>query len=225
MQIGTRPPRDLFPSTLVFVPTVAIIPVKSFAFGKQRLSSSLDPDVRARLARTLADHVASTAAAAGLMPLIVTADGHVAEWATRTGFPSVVDPGEGLDAAAATGVDWAEASGSHWVILHADLPLVDVSDIVALDNRLATGPVIAPSADGGTSAIGGRGPVQFSFGDASFHRHLSSLPGAQIVVRPGLLLDVDSPVDLRAAMSAPGGDWIRDLVYGTRPGSGSQILY
>lgn len=198
------------------MPTIVVIPVKSFALGKQRLSGALEPDVRARLARGLADHVSSTVAAAGLMPLVVTADAAVAEWATRAGVPSVTDPGEGLDAAAVTGVGWAGELGSRWLVLHADLPLIGVSDVEALARHLESGPVIAPSADGGTSAIGSVGSTRFSFGDASFHRHLMAVPGARIVVRPGLLLDVDSPSDLRAAATHPRGAWIPDLIAGTR---------
>lgn len=211
--------------TLASVPTVAIIPVKSFALGKQRLSGALDPAARARLARGLAERVAAETVAAGLMPLVVTADPHVAEWATRAGFPSVGDPGEGLDAAAHTGVAWATASGSNWIVLHADLPLVDKSDIAAVAEPLANGSVIAPSSDGGTSALGSKGPADFAFGESSFHRHLKMLPGSQVVARTGLLLDIDSPADLDAATTHPRGRWIRDLITGTGYGEPGHILY
>lgn len=207
------------------MPAVAIIPVKSFAVGKQRLAGALDPGRRAALARGLADHVATTVSDAGTMPLIVTADARVAEWATRAGFPSVADPGVGLDAAASAGVAWADQAGSHWLVLHADLPLIGAEDIAALSRAMEDGPVIAPSSDGGTSAIGTRGHRDFSFGPASFHRHLKMLPDARIVTRPGLLLDVDSRSDLEAAMSTPEGSWIRDLIGRWEPGTAGQNLY
>lgn len=207
------------------MPTVAIIPVKSFALGKQRLSGALDPARRARLARGLAERVATVAVGAGLMPLVVTGDPHVAEWATRAGFPSVGDPGEGLDVAAGTGVDWAGASGSNWIVLHADLPLIDVSDVTALTGPLGRGPVIAPSSDGGTTALGSTGPSAFAFGQSSFHRHLKMLPNPQVVARPGLLLDIDSPTDLKAAGTHPRGRWIRELIAGTGTAEPGQILY
>ncbi|MFP3882766.1 MAG: 2-phospho-L-lactate guanylyltransferase [Actinomycetota bacterium] len=207
------------------MPTVAVIPVKSFALGKQRLAGALDPERRAALARGLADHVATTVSDAGVMPLIVTADAQVAEWATRAGFPSVADPGVGIDAAASAGVAWADQTHSEWLVLHADLPLIDTGDITALSRMLKDGPVIAPSSDGGTSAIGTRGPRDFSFGPASFHRHLKMLPESSVVARPGLLLDVDSELDLQAAVSAPQGGWIRDLVGGWEPGADGQNLY
>lgn len=207
------------------MPTVAVIPVKSFALGKQRLAGALDPGRRAALARGLADHVATTVSDTGLMPLIVTADAHVAEWATRAGFPSAADPGTGLDAAASAGVAWADQARSDWLILHADLPLIGADDIAALLRALEDGPVIAPSSDGGTSAIGTRGHGNFSFGPASFHRHLKTLRDAEVVTRPGLLLDIDSGSDLEAAMSVPAGSWIRDLIGRWEPGSGGQNLY
>lgn len=205
--------------------TVAIIPVKSFALGKQRLAETLDPGRRAALARGLADHVATTVSDAGVMPLIVTADAHVAEWATRAGFPSVADPGVGLDAAASAGVAWADQANSEWLVLHADLPLIGADDIAVLSRALEDGPVIAPSSDGGTSAMGARGHRDFSFGPASFHRHLKMLPDAEIVTRQGLLLDIDSGSDLNAAVSTPQGDWIRDLIGRWDPGSAGQNLY
>lgn len=212
--------------TLASVPTVAIIPVKSFVLGKQRLSSALDPTTRAGLGRRLAEHVATTAASADLVPLIVTADAEVAEWSTLTGFPSVPDPGDGLDQAAHAGVAWARTSKSTWMVLHSDLPLVTPSDLTALKVVLEEGHgVISPSADGGTSAIGSIDVVDFSYGVASFHRHLARLGDPAIVTRPGLLLDVDSPADLDAAASNPRGRWITDLILGSNPTPAGQNLY
>lgn len=159
------------------------------------------------------------------MPLIVTADPEVAEWATRAGFPSVADPGVGLNAAASAGVAWADQAHSEWLVLHADLPLIGADDVAALSGALEGGPVIAPSSDGGTSAIGALSHRDFSFGPASFHRHLKVHPDAEVVTRPGLLLDIDSESDLEAAMSAPQGSWIRDLIGRWEPGAAGQNLY
>jgi 2-phospho-L-lactate guanylyltransferase len=198
------------------MPTVAVIPIKSFAMGKQRLSDALTPEARAGLGRGLANHVASTAATAGLLPLVVTADREVAEWSTLAGFPSMADPGVGLNEAAASGVKWATAAGCDWIVLHADLPLLTTSDLSALGQALGDGTsVIAPSADGGTSAIGSDQPVAFSFGVSSFHRHLPKLASPAVVTRRGLLLDIDSVVDLEAATSAPSGSWLQELIKGS----------
>lgn len=190
-----------------------IIPVKSFAMGKRRLSGVVDAATRARLGRGLAGHVAATVAATGLTPLIVTADPDVAEWSTRAGFPSLPDPAAGLDEAARAGVEWVRSLSSPWMVLHSDLPLLSSGDVRALISTLdRDGGVIAPSSDGGTSAIGSREVIGFSFGASSFHRHLRRLGHPGVVTRPGLLLDVDSPADLLAAGATARGGWLADLV-------------
>lgn len=195
------------------VPGVVVIPVKSFSLAKGRLAGDLDPRSRARLGMALAQHVAATVVEAGQIPLIVTADPEVAVWATRSGYPSLPDPDDGLDAAADTGVDWALQSGSYWLVLHSDLPLLDVSDVDALSRHLAARrDVIAPSADGGTSAIGSSERVEFGFGVASFHHHLRMLSDPHVVARRGLLLDVDSPHDLSAASNTKRGKWLLDIL-------------
>lgn len=141
-----------------------------------------------------------------MLPVIVTADADVAFWATGQGFPSIPDPGQGLDAAAASGVEWAMMSQSRWIVLHADLPLLTTDDLAAL--AATRGDVIAPSADGGTSAISATHPLEFGYGPGSFHRHLSRLDSPVIVSRIGLLHDVDSPADLRSVQRHPKGTWL-----------------
>lgn len=194
------------------MPLVVVIPVRGFGTGKARLASALEPEARSRLARALAEHVAATVADAGHLPLVVTADPEVAGWAASNGFAPLPDPGRGLDEAAAVGVTWALEADSPWLVLHADLPLLRTADIAAAAAPLDDGrPVLAPSADGGTSAIGARGEFGFAYGPASFHRHLARLGAPTVVTRPGLALDVDSPVDIDAALSA-GADWVRAAI-------------
>lgn len=206
--------------------TVAIIPVKSFALGKQRLSGALDPPTRASLGRALADHVTSSARAAGLTPLIVTADAEVSGWSNLAGFTTIADPGEGLNPAVHTGVQWSTDSGRAWIVIHSDLPLVDAPDLMKLREIIEDGrSAIAPSSDGGTSAIGCPAPIDFAFGVSSFHRHLSMLSNPAVVTRPGLLLDVDSPSDLEAATTHPRGRWIRNLFRGSLTGDSRRNLY
>lgn len=208
------------------MPVVVVIPVKSFVLGKQRLADALTPQARTRLGQGLADHVASTATSAGLLPLIVTADSAVAGWATLAGFPSIADPGDGLDVAATTGMEWVMEAQSEWVVVHSDLPLVSPQDLTALADALALGQdVIAPSADGGTSAIGSRTAVTFSFGVSSFHQHLPRLDNPTVVARPGLLLDIDSVHDLESVSATAKGGWIRDLIRGSGVPAEGHNLY
>jgi 2-phospho-L-lactate guanylyltransferase (CobY/MobA/RfbA family) len=150
--------------------------------------------------------------AARVEPLIVTADEAVSDYARSAGLQVLSDTDTGLDEACQIGV---AASPGRWVVLHADLPLLDVGDVSVLREAVASGrDVIAPSSDGGTSAISSTDAVLFSFGAASFHRHLPRLTDPVIVARVGLLHDLDSDKDLRSALRHPKGHWLRPFVEG-----------
>lgn len=194
------------------MPTVAILPVKSFRLGKGRMTEHLSDDARSTLGRALAERTAALTIEAGLIPVLVAGDGEVGEWALVNGFPAIPDPGEGLDGAALAGTRWAIRASSEWIVLHTDLPLLTVSELEELKDSLTrAGTVIAPSADGGTSALGANGPAHFSYGPGSFHRHLGRFVTAAIVARPGLLHDIDTFADLESAREHPRGAWLADL--------------
>lgn len=194
--------------------TVAI-PVKPFDAAKQRLSDVLSPADRADLSRRLAAHTARAAADAGAQTLILSADHDVTAWATRLGLDVLLDEGSSLDQAARSAARWASERGAGWLICHADLPLLTGRDLEPLVGAVrAGGPAIAPSSDGGTSAIGWRGTdFRFSYGPGSFHRHLAALGGSHptVVTKVGLLLDLDRPEDLRAATRLPEGRWLTEV--------------
>ena len=115
----------------------AIIPVRSFRLGKQRLASQLSGRERMFLAALLAERVTHAATAAGLVPLVVTADAEVATWAEERKFEVVDDPGGGLDRACHAGV--AASEGRRWAIIHSDLPLVTDLDLATVADLLASG--------------------------------------------------------------------------------------
>jgi 2-phospho-L-lactate guanylyltransferase len=195
------------------VPIVAILPVKPFRIGKGRLAESLSDDIRVALGEAFAVHTADVAAEAGLIPLIVAGDQDVAAWALIRGIPTVDDPASDLSAAADVGVEWARAADCLWLVLHCDLPLLEVDELTDLAVALERfGSVIAPSADGGTSALGGTQPVEFAYGPGSFHRHLARAPDARIITRIGLLHDVDSRADLVSARRHPRGAWLEAVL-------------
>ncbi len=176
------------------------------------MAADLTPDARSALGRALAERTADLSESVGLIPLLVAGDEEVAEWAVRTGFPSIPDPGHGLDDAAWAGVSWALESGSSWLVLHSDLPLLtttELSEALAVVNGGAR--VVAPSADGGTSAIGGHGEVVFAYGPGSFHAHLGRLPDAVVLARLGFLHDVDSISDLESARRHRRAHWLTGL--------------
>ena len=194
------------------MPTVAVLPVNSFRRGKRRLAEGLPDETRARLGRSFAERTSDLVIEAGMVPILVAGDAEVAAWAFDLGFPTIPDPGEGLNAAAEAGVLWATESASSWLVIHTDLPLLTGGDVEALLKAMErNGWVIAPSADGGTSALGGHGAARFSYGTGSFHHHLGRYPDSEIVTRAGLLLDIDTVADLDAARLHPRGLWLGEI--------------
>lgn len=182
------------------------IPVKPFGVAKKRLKPALDRSGRSRLGKTIAAHTALEAQATGARVAVVTGDEGVADWASGRGFEVVREApeyGSGLNGAAASAVAAADRDGSDWLILHADLPLISRDDIrVAIERHRPGRYVIAPSYDGGTGLIMGSGEFPFAYGPGSFHRHLQAANGtAEVVIRSGLALDLDTPRDLEAAIN------------------------
>lgn len=200
----------LFPPNLACVMTIAIIPVKSFRTGNLRLATALDDTQRLSVGMALASHVAETVVQGGLTPLIVTSDYEVAAWATTAGFTTIPDEGTGLNDAAREGVEWASRTASRWMVIHGDLPLLRPDDIATL--TAVESETLAPSSDGGTSAISAARSIEFDYGLASFHRHLIRLDSPTIVARPGLLHDLDSPIDLESVLAHPLGSWLGDHI-------------
>lgn len=192
---------------------VVVIPVKSFAVGKRRLASALDAQRRAGLGRALASHVAGVVDELGLVPMFVTGDPEVADWAAGVGFPSLPEESAGLDGAATAGARWASQANSPWLIIHSDLPLLTTRDLKEVASHLSSGgDVIAPSADGGTSAIGSSRHIEFAFGPGSFSRHLPRLDGPRVFTSVGLLHEIDTPGDVDAAAATARGAWLATYI-------------
>ena len=75
------------------------------------------------------------------------------------------------------------------------------------------GTVLVPSYDGGTNVIAGTGSgFRFSYGMASFHRHLAANPDATVLTHPLLALDLDTGDDLARALELDTGTWLRALL-------------
>lgn len=200
---------------------IAAIPVKPFGVAKARLSPVMDAVARSRLGRFIAWRTASTAASAGATVVIVTADAGVAAWARDLGHEVVMEHprhGSGLNGAAAAGVARAGEAGVPWAILHADLPIVGIGDLTRAFADGRRGWVLAPSHDGGTNLIAGPGlDFPFSYGPGSFRRHLGAVPGARVVSRPGLALDLDTPRDLARALAIDAALLTEDSPAGVQP--------
>ncbi len=195
------------------MPIAAIIPIRSFATGKERLASALDPGTRQVLATSMAARIVVAAEEALLLPAIVTADPGVAGWAASLGIPVIEESRSGLNSAASDGVHWAAANGMQWIVLHSDLPLVTGSDLDGIGAAIESGTaILAPSADGGTTALSSPLPIEFRYGAGSAHLHLAQMGDVEIVTRTGLLHDLDSLSDLESATAHPEGHWLRGLV-------------
>ena len=180
------------------MPIVAGVPVKSFSAAKKRLATAIAPEARIALSREMARRTCNLLAEVGVRTLVLAADLEVANWAEGLALETVLDQGSDLNRAA--GVAVAVASGQPWMLIHADLPLLDPQVlstlIAAIDSE---GSVIAPSRDGGTPVIGASLPTfDFSYGPGSFHRHLRLLAPShpRVVVDPRLAIDLDEPTDL-----------------------------
>ena len=177
---------------------VAGVPVKSFSTAKKRLADTIGPAARIALSQEMAKRTCLLLAEAGALPLVLAADQAVARWAKELALEVAIDDGPGLNEAA--GGALTIANGDPWLIIHADLPLLDMEVTHRLVAMLEAGrAVIAPSRDGGTPVVGGSLPsFEFSYGPGSYHRHLRLLASASphVAVDPRLAIDLDEPTDL-----------------------------
>jgi len=194
--------------------------VKPFGVAKARLAPVLDTTTRSRIGVAIAARTAALVADAAGDVVIVTGDPGVARWAEALGH-DIVDErtaeGHGLDRAARAVAAYATRLGRPWAIVHADLPLVSLADLTAVFEAGLHHGAVAPSYDGGTNVLAHRGDdIQFAYGPGSFHRHVSAAPGAAVVVRPGLALDLDTPEDLAHITRLPQGAWLADLLGASR---------
>ncbi len=177
---------------------VAVVPVKSLATAKTRLSGTLVAAERGRLMLWMAERVVRTLRTlrtSGRIAhiAVVTPDPYVLSWAQEQGAIPLWQPHEGLN----RGLELARA----WSVeRRADALLVTGEGAV----------VLAPDRDErGTNLLLMRPPalLPFSFGAESFARHMAisrSIAGEPLVFHaPGMAFDVDTPDDL-AELEARG---------------------
>jgi 2-phospho-L-lactate guanylyltransferase len=200
--------------------TVAVLPIKTFARAKHRLSDAVGmPDRRELAEAMVGDVLEALAEVEGLDRVIaVTAEPVAARAASAVGARVVHDGDEaGQSAAALLGVAAAREAGAERVLLvPGDCPALDPGEVTALLARPRhAGVVIVPDRHGaGTNALVLTPPdvIEPSFGPGSFARHAARAHAAGTPVRvvsvPSLGLDVDTPGDLealRATLAARGG--------------------
>ena len=191
---------------------LAGVPVKSFAAAKNRLAAALPPGARIALSQEMAMRTCVLLKRASARPLIMAADPTVADWANDLGLEVSLENGSDLNEAA--GATVALASGQPWIVIHADLPLLDSEILTCLIPAIAAGhSVIGPSRDGGTPVIGGNmSSFEFRYGPSSYQRHLRllALTDPTVVVDARLAIDLDDPSDLEAVRGRV--PWIADIL-------------
>jgi len=192
-------------------PLVAV-PIKPFTSAKGRMAGALQPSVRADLMRETARRVVRASAAAGGLTVVVTGDPAVAEWAHGLGVEVMIEPpGGGLDGAARVAAESAVSAGSVWCVVHGDLPLLTAAHMTRILAAAEHGAsVLAPSRTGGTNLLASGRMIEFRYGPGSFSRHLAAFADddRRVIVTTGTALDIDTPDDLAAAASLPGGSWL-----------------
>ncbi len=133
------------------------------------------------------------------------------------GFPSIPDPGEGLDGAALAGTRWATEASSEWIVLHTDLPLLTVSELEELKERWpAPGRSSPPRPTAGPPPLGRKGRRASRTALAASIAISAASRRRSIVARQGLLHDIDTFADLESAREPPAWGLARSSEVTTR---------
>jgi 2-phospho-L-lactate/phosphoenolpyruvate guanylyltransferase len=179
-----------------------VVPLRSFALGKARLSDALDDDARQAFTRSMAERVV---AAAGDRPVVIVSSApEVISWAQALGVVHLDDPGT-LNGAAGVGRIWVRDHGlPRVVIAHADLPLATTLDGIADDADARVAVVVPDHRDDGNPVLAIPSDVEFAFsyGPGSCARHVDEARRCGLEVRivhdRDLGFDVDDASDLEA---------------------------
>jgi 2-phospho-L-lactate/phosphoenolpyruvate guanylyltransferase len=192
------------------VRTLAIVPIKSLAQAKQRLSKAVAGGTRRTLVQAMfSDVLGALRRTEGLDAIAVITDDVVADSLARADRVVVLTDGReaGQSQATQVGIDYAGEHGFDRVLLvPGDTPLLDPVELEDLLMRCARDEIdvaVVPDRHGsGTNALLISPPGSFppSFGPDSLERHVSNARDAGLVHRvehvPSLALDVDTPSDL-----------------------------
>lgn len=192
------------------MPTVAILPVKTFTEAKRRLRSGLSPAERRALAEAMFCDVLIAlrrCTSVGAV-LVVSADHGAQRIAYGYGAEVLDDQEHGHNVAARHGIEHVLGEGAERVVLvPGDCPALDPAELDGLLERRAPRPSVLVVPDRhhtGTNALVITPPDAMapSFGPDSCQRHLDHAREAgvhgEVVDVPTLALDVDTSRDLEA---------------------------
>lgn len=176
-----------------------IVPVKSFAVAKGRLSSALGDAERESLARTCAERVVVAAAPAPVY--VVCGSDDIAGWAASMGARAVLQTSAGLNGAVHDGWTQARADGAdHILVAHADLPLVTTFAHVPVVGEVT---LVPDRRSDGTNVLSLPADAEFDlhYGPGSFAAHLEEVERRGLPHRvlhdDNLALDLDTADDLQ----------------------------
>ncbi len=187
----------------------AIVPVKPLRWGKSRLSGVLSEEERTQLNFFLLSHTLSILTMVPKIDhvLVVSRDPAALALAREHGAKTVQEDGHPhLNTALRRATAIAQAYSTAGVlILPADLPLLQPSDVEGLIKLAHTPPVVVISPDNrkdGTNAllVSPAGVIDYAFGPGSFQRHCNRATKfsirLEIYENPIIGLDLDLPEDL-----------------------------
>lgn len=189
--------------------SIAVVPVKRLAATKSRLFSDADTAARQTLALAMLRDVLDALRAAKRVDriLVATPDADVAEAARSAGAEALVRDDPGLNPALEAAARASAPDGDEpLLVVLGDVAGACAEDLDALFDALdalgGRGVVLAPSNDGGTSALL-RAPhdaIPACFGPDSARRHREAAAAADVRYRelalPSLDLDLDLPEDV-----------------------------
>ncbi|MGL5819739.1 MAG: 2-phospho-L-lactate guanylyltransferase [Phycicoccus sp.] len=180
-----------------------VLPVKGGPLAKSRLELPLP--LRTELATAFALDTLAAAAAGMPRAHLVVVGPSPDPLPGRHAYTAVIDPGQGLDAAVATGVEAAAARGAARVaVLLADHPALRPAELAgAVRACSAHERAVVADADGSGTALltlpaAASVSTAFGVGSAAVHARLGFVPVS--VDAPGLLLDVDDTPGLWRAV-------------------------
>jgi 2-phospho-L-lactate/phosphoenolpyruvate guanylyltransferase len=187
----------------------AIVPIKPLEQSKSRLSAILSRNKRAELSKEMLTKTLQVLQSSEAIEktLVVSRDTAVLAMARNFGAQTVAESGnpdlnEALERASAVARGYGVSAV---LILPADLPLLNVDDIVEMVAKLdgQPGVVIAPDRHNrGTNAllVSPPGALKYAFGQNSFKDHLEQAARQGIAVHihnsKDIGLDIDVPEDL-----------------------------
>jgi len=190
----------------------AVVPVKALAESKSRLfPERARRDVEELSLAMMGDVIACLRAVPDLARVVVvTPDPDVARKAEAQGAEALLRPDPGLNAAIDAATAAVAGPGDAVLVVLGDVAAAAPADVAQLLAAApARGAALAPSRDGGTSALLRRPPdaipARFGRDSAKRHREAAAAAGVAFVelALSSLAIDVDLSEDARAILAQP----------------------